>query len=106
MEGSFLVSTLVCKISDVPAGGMKQVNIRGNEVLVVNLNSQFYCLEARCTHAGAPLAEGELKGDVITCPWHGSRFNATNGAVVNEPAERPLKVFSSIVKDNYVYIEL
>jgi len=100
-----MVTTSVCRTSDVSEGDMKQFNIRGNEILVVNLNNQFYCLDARCTHAGAPLAEGELSDAVLTCPWHGSRFNVTNGSVVNGPAEKPLRVFPSMVKDDYLYIE-
>lgn len=106
MKECRLVSTLICRISDVSEGDMKQFNIRGNEILVVNLSNQFYCLDARCTHAGAPLAEGELNGAVLTCPWHGSRFNVTNGSVVNGPAEKPLKVFPSVVKENNLFIEL
>ncbi len=85
---------------------MKQFKIKDNEILVVNLNSQFYCLAARCTHAGAPLAEGDLDGEVLTCPWHGSRFNVTNGSVINGPAEKPLKVYESTVKEDYLYIDL
>ena len=96
----------VCGTSEVPVGDLKQFNIRGNEILVVNLNNQFFCLEARCTHAGAPLAEGELNGDVLTCPWHGSRFNITDGNVLRGPAEKPLRVYRSIVKEDSLFVEL
>jgi nitrite reductase/ring-hydroxylating ferredoxin subunit len=33
-----------------------------------------------------PLGEGELDGTVVTCPWHGSKFDVTSGAVVGPPA--------------------
>jgi nitrite reductase/ring-hydroxylating ferredoxin subunit len=32
------------------------------------------------------LGEGELDGTIVTCPWHGSRFDVTSGAVVSPPA--------------------
>ena len=42
---------------------MKQFDLKEDEILVVNQEGQFYCLEARCSHAGAPLYEGSLKDD-------------------------------------------
>ena len=56
----------ICKKDDVPAGSMKQFDLKDSEFLVVNTGERFYCLEARCTHAGAPLAEGNLDGDILT----------------------------------------
>ena len=62
---------------------MKQFDLRDREFLVANLAGKFYCLDGRCTHAGSPLAEGTLKGEILTCSWHYSRFNITDGSVVN-----------------------
>lgn len=96
----------LCKTSDAPAGVMKQFIIRGNEILVVNQNNNYHCLDARCTHAGAPLAEGELDGEVLTCPWHGSRFNITSGAVIKGPAKEALRVYNNRVEGDYLLIEI
>ena len=96
----------VCSLESVPAGSMKQFYIGELEILVVNLNGQIFCLDGRCTHAGAPLAEGTLNGEVLTCPWHGSQFNVTNGAVWRGPAEKKLRVYPSTVKDKSVFIEV
>lgn len=96
----------LCKTSDVPVGVMKQLTIRGNEILVVNQNNNYHCLDARCTHAGAPLAEGELDGEILTCPWHGSRFNITNGAVIKGPAKEALRVYINRVEGDYLFIEV
>lgn len=106
MEESDLEYVRICGINEVPAGDLKQFNVRGNEILVVNLSGQFSCIDARCTHIGGPLAEGELSGDVITCPWHGSRFNVKSGVVLEGPADRPLKVYRSTIKENSLFVEL
>lgn len=96
----------VARIDTIPVGEPKQFNIEGFEIIVINLNGQFYCLPARCTHAGAPLVEGEIRGDILICPWHGSNFRVTDGSVLKGPAERPLIVYHSIVQDNYLFVDL
>jgi hypothetical protein len=35
-----------------------------------------------CPHRGIPLNGAERTGDVITCPGHGLRWNATTGALI------------------------
>lgn len=96
----------LCEINALLAGEPKQFNIKGNEFIVINQNSQFYCLEARCTHAGAPLVEGDLSGDILTCPWHDSRFNIATGAVIKGPADKPLKIYKIVINENSLYVEL
>lgn len=96
----------ISKIDAIPAGELRQFIIEGHEILVINLNGQFYCMPARCTHAGAPLVEGEIRGDTLICPWHGSNFRVTDGSVLKGPAEKPLKIYHSIVEDNYLVVDL
>ena len=101
-----MTQTKVCSLEILPVGSMKQFTVNELDVLVVNLNGQFVCLAGRCTHAGAPLAEGTLDGEVLTCPWHGSQFKITDGSVIRGPAEKPLKVYSSVVRDGFLFIEV
>ncbi len=41
--------------------------------------------DAICTHMGCRLPAGRMS--VVTCPCHGSRFRATDGSVINGPAD-------------------
>ncbi len=61
-------------------------------------------IEAACTHRGGPLAEGEREGDVVTCPWHGSRFDLCSGEAVRGPASVPQQRFEVRVRDGWVEI--
>jgi nitrite reductase/ring-hydroxylating ferredoxin subunit len=97
---------MLCRTDEVQENELKKFNLKGNEILVINRNNKFFCLEARCTHAGAPLAEGELENNVLMCPWHGSRFNIETGEVVRGPAKKQLHIYNSNVKDNLLLIEL
>lgn len=61
----------------------------GVPILLVRRDSQIYALAETCSHLGGPLSEGKLKGDIIQCPWHGSRFSIRDGHVVDGPAVHP-----------------
>ncbi len=90
----------------VPRDDLKQFRVNEIEILVVNLDEQLICLEARCSHAGAPLAEGDLDGSVLTCPWHGSQFDVRDGRVLRGPAQNPIKVYASKTQDGNLFIDL
>ena len=105
-ENMLVALVKVCSLDVVPAGTMNEFYIKDCEVLIINSSNQVYCLDARCTHAGAPLEEGTVEGDVLTCPWHGSKFNITNGSVLKGPAEKELKKYPVTIKDSSVFIEL
>jgi nitrite reductase/ring-hydroxylating ferredoxin subunit len=67
-------------------------------------SSEVCAIEAACTHQGEPLAEGEREGDVVTCPWHGSRFDLFSGEVVRGPASVPQQRFEVRVRDGWVEV--
>ncbi len=96
----------LCDKAVLPVRELKSFKIKGQEILAVNLVDKIYCLAGRCTHAGAPLAEGTLDGEVLTCPWHYSQFNITNGSVLRGPAYKPLKTYRVEERENLVFIDL
>ena len=96
----------VCGINDVIPGELKQFNVGKKELLVVNLNGKMLCLDARCTHAGAPLEEGEVIDSTLICPWHGSRFNVNTGEVLKGPAEKPLRVYPTKIIEDRLVVEI
>jgi nitrite reductase (NADH) small subunit/3-phenylpropionate/trans-cinnamate dioxygenase ferredoxin subunit len=38
-----------------------------------------------CQHAGGPLGEGRITGDIVICPWHGYRYHIKTGEYVKNP---------------------
>jgi len=63
-----------------------RVTASGVPVLLLRQGEQVYAISATCPHAGGPLDEGPLQGDVVECPWHGSRFCMRDGRVLTGPA--------------------
>ncbi|HEY3086000.1 MAG TPA: Rieske (2Fe-2S) protein [Candidatus Dormibacteraeota bacterium] len=71
---------------DFPEGEMRRVMADGLPVVIVRREGLLQAMGAVCAHAGGPLEEGKLEGDVVTCPWHSSRFRFSDGKVVGGPA--------------------
>ncbi len=76
----------VCKTRDVPAGSAKTVEVNGRPVAVFNVSGSFYAISDTCAHRGGPLGEGELDGKIVTCPWHGWKYDVTTGANEMNPS--------------------
>ncbi len=86
-------------------GGML-VEAAGQRIALFKVSDGYCAIEDTCPHAGGPLSEGPLAGDVVTCPWHGSRFNVRTGAVLGPPAKRGVKSFPVRVTGNDVEVQI
>jgi nitrite reductase/ring-hydroxylating ferredoxin subunit len=89
---------------DLNEGELKRVDANGYPVLLIRRSGNIHAIGARCSHAGAPLEEGKLEGDALTCPWHRSRFNIENGKVLDGPATYPLPCFEARVQGGQIEI--
>ena len=69
----------VAKASDIPPGEMKTARVGDANVVIANVDGTFFAFGGLCSHEEAPLEEGELDADVVTCPWHFTRFNVRTG---------------------------
>jgi len=76
----------VLPLEGVEENKLYRVTSAGVPVVLLRQDLQFYALSATCPHAGGPLDEGKLDGDVVECPWHGSRFCMRDGRVLTGPA--------------------
>ena len=77
----------VADASEIEGANLKTVSVDGTKVLLARAESGELCAIANtCSHLGGPLGDGERDGDVVTCPWHGSRFDLCSGAVIEGPA--------------------
>lgn len=77
---------VVMPVQDVEENKLYRVIVAGVPVVLLRQGLQFYAISATCPHAGGPLDEGPLQGDIVECPWHGSRFCMRDGRVLTGPA--------------------
>jgi nitrite reductase/ring-hydroxylating ferredoxin subunit len=73
------------KKDEVPPGTIREIQIEGKVMAVSNVAGKICAINNICLHRGGPLAEGELVGEVVTCPWHGWQYNVCTGKLVANP---------------------
>ncbi len=87
--------------ADVPVGGGK---ILDNPAVVVTQPTagSFKAFSSICTHAGCAVSDVQ-QGNII-CPCHGSVFSATDGSVIQGPAQAPLAAVPITVNGSTITI--
>jgi nitrite reductase/ring-hydroxylating ferredoxin subunit/uncharacterized membrane protein len=55
-------------------------------ILLYKKGTNLCAISETCSHAGGPLSEGEVMGNLVQCPWHASRFDLCTGQVRGGPA--------------------
>ena len=96
----------VASVDKLPFGSMMRVEVEDKEVLLSNVDNKYYAIGNVCTHAGCRLSSGTLKGSKVTCPCHGSTFDAKNGKVVNGPARKPEPAYETKTEGNDISISV
>ncbi|ROP41486.1 Rieske (2Fe-2S) protein [Saccharothrix texasensis] len=81
---------IIAALADVPEGGglIAGNPANGKPLVLVRTGETVKAFDATCPHQGTAVSPPE--GDVITCPNHGSTFNASDGAVTKGPATKGL----------------
>ena len=97
--------TKVGETADLKPGEARVVEVGGKTLALFNANGTYYALDNSCLHRGGPLGEGELEGTIVTCPWHGWRWDVSTGANTNNPAVK-IPCFPVKVEGTSLFVEL
>lgn len=98
---------IIGKIGDFIPGKMQKVSIDGKDILVANIDGTFYAINDTCTHAGASLSEGNLDGQIVTCGWHGAKFDCRTGNLAEFPVKvKDLNSYKVIIESENVFVEV
>src|SRR3974377_867076 len=70
----------VASLHALPPGTVMEAVVGDNSYAVCNVRGEVYALDGICPHAGGPLGQGALHGEVLVCPWHAWEYDCRTGA--------------------------
>jgi nitrite reductase/ring-hydroxylating ferredoxin subunit/uncharacterized membrane protein len=91
----------LCPFAELPSRRPVRRQLGYLSVLVMRAGDAVYVLADRCAHLGGPLHQGRVTrvggAACVTCPWHGSVFRLSDGAVLHGPATARQPTFETRV---------
>jgi nitrite reductase/ring-hydroxylating ferredoxin subunit len=66
-------------------GQIIEVIIGGSAIAVAKVDGCHHALANTCAHAGGPLGDGKMKDGVVSCPYHGWKYNVKDGSCLTTP---------------------
>jgi nitrite reductase/ring-hydroxylating ferredoxin subunit len=96
--------TDVAAVDDLTAGTPKRVDVDGAAILLLAREDGIHAIGAVCPHLGGPLDEGEIEGDTVTCPWHGSVFCISDGSLQHGPSATAVTAYDVMTESGRVYV--
>lgn len=97
----------VANTDELKSGEAKTVYVNGKQLALFNVNGKFFCLDNQCAHQGGPLGEGFLEDYVVTCPWHGARYDVRTGKLLTQfPPSQNMETHKVTVKGQEIFVDI
>ena len=72
-------------LAEIPDGGVRTLTLCGEKLILHRRDTVVSCLENACAHLGLPLDDGKVEDGIITCPYHGFRYDLASGECLTAP---------------------
>ncbi len=95
----------IAATSELAPGSSKMVTVEGREIALFHVDGKFFAIENSCAHRGGPLAEGAIEGCIVTCPWHGYKFDVASGKSISHPLSS-VGCFTVKVEGQDIWVEV
>ncbi len=69
----------IATTADVSTNKVLKTSANGQSILVAKVGDKHCAIANKCPHFGLPMAKGKFENGVITCPFHGSKFEICTG---------------------------
>jgi nitrite reductase/ring-hydroxylating ferredoxin subunit/Fe-S cluster biogenesis protein NfuA len=90
-------------ISELEEGRPIRFSPQGHDILLIRIDGRVMAFRNQCPHMSMSLDKGLVEGSVITCPWHGFRFDLSTGECLTAPHVQ-LEPFPVRVEDRRVWV--
>lgn len=95
----------VAEAAEVEEGRGRVVHAEGRVLALFRVKDEYFAVGNVCLHRGGPLAEGELQGHVVTCPWHGWQFDIRTGSFTVIPTLK-VKAYNVKLEGGSILVEV
>ena len=96
------LKTFTCFSKDILQGQAKEIQLRGNKLILINNEGSIIAFSATCPHLGCSV-KWESKKDIFLCPCHMATFDK-NGKVLEGPPPRPMDQYKVVIEGNSVFV--
>ena len=79
--------------------------VGSQEIALFKVGDSVYAIDNECPHRQGPLGEGDLEGEIVTCPFHAWQVNVRTGQVVDFP-ELCSRTFACKVENGDVFVDI
>lgn len=93
------------KLSDLPPGRVLEKSIMARRVAVFNDNGILYGIESDCKHMRASLATGKVEHGIVTCKWHGWKYELLSGKCLTVDKVK-LKRYEVSVENDDIFVHI
>jgi nitrite reductase/ring-hydroxylating ferredoxin subunit/Fe-S cluster biogenesis protein NfuA len=73
------------RLNEIPQGGVLPLTLDGEKLLLYRQDAIVSCMRNACAHLGLPLDDGVVEDGIITCPFHGFRYDLASGECLTAP---------------------
>lgn len=95
----------VAALDELPEQTGLVVQAGRQEVALFKVGETVYALENECPHREGPIGEGDLDGEIVTCPFHAWQINVRTGEVEGIPGLCS-RSYPCRVENGAVYVEI
>ena len=69
----------IAAASDISTDKVSKTTANGQTILVAKVGDGYCAIANKCPHLGLPMSKGTLENGILTCPFHGSKFEMCTG---------------------------
>jgi 3-phenylpropionate/trans-cinnamate dioxygenase ferredoxin subunit len=95
----------VCAADEIAPGATRTADAGGHKLLLCRTGDAYFAVENKCSHTGALMTRGRLRGDCIVCPVHGARFQLRDGKHLTPPASSGLRTFKLRIEAGRIQVD-
>ena len=96
----------VARVGELAAGAMKTVDVGGRQVVVRNIEGEYFAHARECPHEAATLETGDVVGTRLRCEGHSYWFDLRSGECLMPRNGAPLAVLPVEQRDEEICIKL